>query len=492
MYLDREKMQIGLCLLSTILPIAAHSCNKQNVIFILADDLGWADLSCNGSKFYETPNIDRLAQKGIFFSNAHAASPVSSPARGAIMTGKYPSRTRYTGLLGQWGKPSLGRLIDADFSPNISAQEFTLAEAFKEGGYKTLHLGKWHLGESEETMPLNQGVDVNITGYEEGKWQAQRFNEKGEFVTDILTNQTLKIIKKNRDKPFFLNLWYYAVHTPIRAKEKDIEYFKEKAKRLGLDTVNPIEEAERFPAVPWFIQRKGGKRGNLKRRMFQSDPVYAAFLYCLDQNIGRIMQLLNDLKLNERTTIVFFSDNGGLSTSEGSPTCNIPLKDGKGWDSEGGVRVPLIIYSPVVNTKEHVCDSPVVGTDLYPTLLELCGLPLCEKQHVDGVSMVPLLNGKEVKRKPIYWHSPHYFNQGGYPFSAVMDGDWKYLFRYDMGTSYLYNLKDDIGEKNNIIQQNQKQAELLKALLDSFLKEVNALYPKKNPNYEEMLKKTFN
>lgn len=379
MYLDREKMQIGLCLLSTILPIAAHSCNKQNVIFILADDLGWADLSCNGSKFYETPNIDRLAQKGIFFSNAHAASPVSSPARGAIMTGKYPSRTRYTGLLGQWGKPSLGRLIDADFSPNISAQEFTLAEAFKEGGYKTLHLGKWHLGESEETMPLNQGFDVNITGYEEGKWQAQRFNEKGEFVTDILTNKTLKVIKKNRDKPFFLNLWYYAVHTPIRAKEKDIEYFKEKAKRLGLDTVNPIEEAERFPAVPWFIQRKGGKRGNLKRRMFQSDPVYAAFLYCLDQNIGRIMQLLNDLKLNERTTIVFFSDNGGLSTSEGSPTCNIPLRDGKGWDSEGGVRVPLIIYSPVVNTKEHVCDSPVVGTDLYPTLLELCGLPLCEK-----------------------------------------------------------------------------------------------------------------
>lgn len=488
MYLEGKKLQTCICLLSCFLPIIVHAEKKQNVIFLLADDLGWVDLSCNGSAFYETPNIDRLAQKGVFFKNAYAASPVSSPARGAIMTGKYPSRTGYTGLLGQWGKPSLGKLIDADFAPNISTEEFTMAEAFQENGYKTIHIGKWHLGESEETLPLSQGFDVNITGFEEGEWEAQRFNERGEFITDVLTDKALNAIKENRNESFFLNLWYYAVHTPIKAKKKDIDYFKEKAKRLGLDTINAIETGDPFPAIPWFLQKKGDNRNGTQRRMFQSDPVYAAFLYCLDQNIGRIIQLLNDLKLSDHTTIVFYSDNGGLSTSEGSPTCNAPLKDGKGWDSEGGVRVPLIIYTPKVKTEKHVCDCPVVGTDLYPTLLDLCGLPLYEEQHIDGVSILPLLEGKVVRRDPIYWHSPHYFNQGGYPFSAIMDGDWKYIYRYDLETSYLYNLKKDIGEKDNVIHKNKKEANRLKSLLTTYLKEVNALYPKENPNYKKEVK----
>ena len=285
-----------------------------------------------------------------------------------------------------------------------------------------------------------------------------------------------------------MNLWYYAVHTPIKAKKKDIDYFKEKAKRLGLDTINAIETGDPFPAIPWFLQKKGDNRNGTQRRMFQSDPVYAAFLYCLDQNIGRIIQLLNDLKLSEHTTIVFYSDNGGLSTSEGSPTCNAPLKDGKGWDSEGGVRVPLIIYTPKVKTEKHVCDCPVVGTDLYPTLLDLCGLPLYEEQHIDGVSILPLLEGKVVRRDPIYWHSPHYFNQGGYPFSAIMDGDWKYIYRYDLETSYLYNLKKDIGEKDNVIHKNKKEANRLKSLFATYLKEVNALYPERNPNYRKKVK----
>lgn len=485
--LNKRITQNCLCLLSAVLPIIVHAQKKQNVIFILADDLGWADVSCNGSVFYETPNIDKLAQKGVFFKNAYAASPVSSPARGAIMTGKYPSRTGYTGLIGQWGKPSLGKLIDADFAPNISTEEFTLAEAFQRNGYKTFHFGKWHLGETEEAMPLRQGFDINITGFEEGKWEVQRFNEKGEFVTDVLTDKVLNVIKENKNEPFFLNLWYYAVHTPIKAKKKDIDYFKDKARRLGLDTINPIEKGESFPAIPWFLQRKGDNRSGIQRRMLQSDPVYAAFLYCLDQNVGRVIQLLDELKLSGHTTIVFYSDNGGLSTSEGSPTCNSPLRDGKGWDSEGGLRVPLIIYSPEVKNERKVCDYPVVGTDIYPTLLELCGLPLYNEQHVDGVSMLSLLKGKIVKRKPIYWHSPHYFNQGGYPFSAVIDGDWKYVYRYDLETSYLYNLKKDIGEKNNMIQENKKEANRLKSLLDVFKKEVNALYPKENPNYKRKI-----
>lgn len=458
---------------------------RQNVIFILADDLGWADLGCNGSSFYETPNLDRLASHGMLFKRAYAGSPISSAARGAIMTGKYPSRTGYTGLSGQWKKPSLGRLIDADFSPNISTDEYTMAEAFHDNGYKTIHVGKWHLGETDETMPLGQGFDKYFSGYENGKWKRGRFNEKGEFVTDVLTDIAINSIKECGDKPFFLNLWYYAVHTPIMAKEKDIEYFKAKAKRLGLDKKKAIVRGEPFPAVPWFLQEKGDNRNGTRRRIIQSDPVYAAFLYCLDQNIGRIIDYLDESGLSENTTIVFYSDNGGLATSEGSPTCNSPLKDGKGWDSEGGIRIPLVIYSPKMKTDKHICKSTIVGTDLYPTLLELCGLPLYPKQHIDGVSRLSLLQGNEEGRKPVFWHSPHYFNQGGYPFSAVIDGDWKYIYRYDLETSYLYNLKDDIGEKANLVNKNAEVREVLKQKLDKYLKEVKAKYPTENPAYNK-------
>ena len=467
--------------------VSLSASEKQNVIFILADDLGWADLGCNGSSFYETPNLDRLANHGMLFKRAYAGSPISSAARGAIMTGKYPSRTGYTGLAGQWGKPSLGKLIDADFSPNIPTEEFTMAEAFHDNEYKTIHVGKWHLGETEETMPLRQGFDYYASGYENGKWKNGRFNEKGEFVTDVLTDIAINSIKECGEKPFFLNLWYYAVHTPIMAKAKDIEYFRHKAQKLGLDTINAIVQGDPFPAIPWFLQKKGDNRNGTQRRIIQSDPVYAAFLYCLDWNIGRIVDYLENNDLLDNTTIVFYSDNGGLATSEGSPTCNSPLKDGKGWDSEGGVRVPLLIYSPKTKSETHICNSMIAGTDLYPTLLELCDLPLYPEQHVDGVSRLSLLKGNEEERKPIYWHSPHYFNQGGYPFSSVIDGDWKYVYRYDLDAAYLYNLKNDIGENINLIKENTSKADELKKMLDKYLKEVKAKYPRKNPSYKTAL-----
>ncbi|MFI3262580.1 MAG: sulfatase [Rikenellaceae bacterium] len=467
-----------LFLSSCALAISANAQDKQNIVFILVDDLGWADLGVNGSDYYETPNIDRLAAQGIFFSNAHSASPVSSPARGAIMTGRTPARTGYTGLIGQWGKPAKGNLIDADFAPNIATEEFTLAEAFKSHGYKTMHFGKWHLGETEPTMPLAQGFDTSITGYEEGKWKQQRFNEKGEFITDLLTDKALESIKENKDEPFFLNLCYYAVHTPIVAKPNDIAYFKEKAVKMGLDSKEAIITGELQPALPWFKQEKGVK-GNVARRVIQSDPTYAAFLYCLDQNIGRVMDLIEELNLTDKTTFVFYSDNGGLSVSagEGTPTCNAPLNEGKGWAFEGGIRVPLIVSSPKSQIKGTVCDAPIVGTDLYPTLLEIAELPLEKKQHVDGESFKAALDGKSIKRSPIFWHSPHYFNQGGYPFSAVLDGDWKYTYCYDLEKAFLFNIKEDLSEQNNLINSHTKEAKRLKKLLDKYLTEVDAKFP---------------
>lgn len=463
-------------------PVLADKTEKQNVIFILADDLGWADLECYGSNFYETPNIDNLAKKGVKFNRAYAASPISSAARGAIMTGKYPSRTGYTGLPAQRLKPSLGRIIDADFEPDIKSEEFTLAEAFHDNGYKTIHIGKWHLGTTPETMPLCQGFDTYYSGYENGKWKNGRFNDKGEFITDVLTDMAIESIKNSGDEPFFLNLWYYAVHTPIMAKSKDISYFKDKAREMGLDTIKAVVQGEPFPAIPWFLQEKGDKRNGKQRRIIQSNPVYAAFLYCLDQNIGRIVKCLEDMDLMDNTTIVFYSDNGGLSTAEGSPTCNSPLKDGKGWDSEGGVRVPLIIYSPVFYNKSHENDGIITGTDIYPTLLDICGLPQYPNQHIDGMSRVSLLKGEKENRGPFLWHSPHYFNQGGYPFDAVLYGNWKYIYRYDLEKSYLYNLSDDIGEKNNLIEKNPHKYLEMKKMVDEYLDSIDAKYPRLNPD----------
>lgn len=469
----------ALALQNTISDI--YSAEKKNVLFILTDDLGWRDLGCNGSSFYETPNIDKLAAEGMFFTHAYSAAPVSAPARGAIMSGKFPSRNGYTGLSGQWGKPSKGKLVDADFLPALPSSEMTILESFRKNGYETFHFGKWHIGDGEEHGPLNQGADKYITGFENSKWKGQRFNQNGEFITDVLTDSVISNIDKNSGKPFFMNLWYYAVHTPIKAKPKDIEYFKAKSRKMGLDTIQAFTEGEYYPALPWFKK----KNQRIKRRIVQSDPVYAAFLYCLDYNIGRIVKKLKEKGLYDDTIIVFYSDNGGLSSAEGSPTCNSPLKEGKGWDCEGGLRVPLIVKVPEKTFSCCKCGSVVVGTDIYPTLLELCGLPLEKEQHVDGQSFVELLRGNDMKHNPVFWHSPHYFNNGGYPFSAVYKDGWKYIYRYDLNKEYLYNVHDDISELENKVEVETGRRNELRKLLDNYLNEVKARYPKENNNYKE-------
>ena len=430
--------------------------NKNpNIIFILIDDMGWKDISCYGSSFYETPNIDRLAAGGMRFTDAYAACPVCSPTRASIMSGKYPATLGATDWFDWAGTthPSHGKLLEAPYVNHLSLEEKSVASALKDGGYNTWHLGKWHLG-TREYYPNKHGFDVNIGGFAFGSPPKGYFSPyaietledgpDGEYLTDRLTDEAIKLIENNDGKPFFLNLWHYTVHIPIEAKEEDVRRFEEKAKAMGLDKIQAFEEGENFPC-------EHKKHMKVKRRLIQSDPVYAAMVYNLDWNIGRLLAALDKKGLTQDTLVIFTSDNGGLSTAEGSPTCNAPLSEGKGWMYEGGVREPLIFQWPGVIEPNSICNEPVTSTDFYPTLLEAAGLPLMPQQHTDGVSILPLLKGEATKlqRDAIYWHYPHYGNQGGTPGSSIRMGDYKLIEFFEDGRLELYDLKNDIEEEKN-------------------------------------------
>jgi len=309
---------------------------SPNIIFILIDDMGWRDLSCYGSSFYETPNNDRMAKEGMRFTDAYAASPVCSPTRASIMSGKYPANTGVTDWIDFSKKlhPCRGKLIDAPYIDHLPLSEKSLASALRDSGYATWHIGKWHLG-SEPYYPEHHGFEVNIGGCEWGMPVNGYFSPygihtledgpKGEYLTDRLTDEALQLIKHNGERPFFLNLWYYAVHTPIQAKKEDIERFEKKARDMMLDRIDALEEGEYMPC-------EHNKHKRVVRRKLQSDPVYAAMIYNLDWDIGRLMAAMSEAGLLDNSVIFFTSDNGGLSTSGGSPTCNAPLSEGKRLD----------------------------------------------------------------------------------------------------------------------------------------------------------------
>lgn len=319
---------------------------RPNFLFILIDDLGWRDLSCYGSTFYETPGLDRLAAEGMTFTDAYAACPVCSPTRASLLTGRYPARVGVTNYI---GGHSTGRLIDAPYIRQLPLEEYNLARALKAGGYVTWHVGKWHLGEAP-FYPQHQGFDVNIGGCHYGHpykgyfapWQIEHLPEgpDGEYLTDRITDEAIRLIR-NHDgsKPFFLNLWHYAVHTPIQAKPEDIERFSRKAEAMGLDKQQALVEGEHFPT-----DQKRHLR--VMRRIIQSDPGYAAMVWNLDWNIGRVLDALRETAQLDNTVVIFTSDNGGLATAEGSPTSNRPLAEGKGWMYDGGTREPLIVRYP--------------------------------------------------------------------------------------------------------------------------------------------------
>ncbi len=457
-----------------------------NIVFILIDDMGWRDLKACGSTFYETPRIDRLMQEGMQFTNAYATCPVCSPSRGSILTGRYPATLGLTDWIDHCGMyhPAKGLLIDAPYIKHLPIGEKTLAQTLKEHGYRSYHVGKWHLG-MDEYFPERFGFDVNIGGCDWGHPHDGYYSPygirtltdgpEGEYLTDRITDEAIKLIHEESGAPFFLNLWHYAVHIPIEAPQEDVLYFQEKARRLGLDTLQALVEGEHFPTE---LKCKD----HVRRRMFQSDPVYAAMILNLDKNIGRVMDALEETGKRSDTLVIFTSDNGGLSTSEGSPTCNLPASEGKGWMYDGGIRVPLSFTWPGHIPCGTHCDGLTVGTDFYPTILELLGLPLAPEQHCDGTSIVPLLEGMSMPVRPLFWHYPHYGNQGGRPASAVRKGRFKLIQFFEDDHVELYDTEGDIGEDHDISAAHPDLVEELLGELEAWRKRIHAKLPMVNPD----------
>jgi len=456
----------------------------MNVISILIDDLGWVDLSCQGSGFYETPHIDRLAKEGLRFTEGYAAAPVCSPSRASLLTGKCPARIGVTDWIGAGAR---GRLIDAPNKDHLPTDEITLAKALRDHGYTTWHVGKWHLG-GEGSLPQDHGFDVNIGGHHFGypvngyfsPWKIPSLEDRedGEYLTDRLTDEAIQLMHdRDADRPFFLNLCYYAVHVPIEAKAELIEKYEAKARRMGLDKVDPLVEGEFYPCEHKKDQR-------VTRRVVQSDPVYAAMIETLDTNIGRLLDALDALGLAAETLVTFTSDNGGLATSEGSPTCNAPLSEGKGWTREGGDRVPWIARCPGLIREGIVSREPIYSPDLYPTLLELCGLPLLPDQHRDGISFAQhLTSGESIPERPLFFHYPHYGNQGGTPSAAVRLGCYKLIELFETGELLLFDLEVDIGETRDLSPKHPELTRHLHRLMLDWRKETGALLPERNPAF---------
>jgi arylsulfatase A-like enzyme len=446
-----------------------------NFVFFLVDDFGWMDISANNPHcFYETPNIDRLARSGMNFTNGYAANPVCSPTRFSIMTGKYPTRADATNWFS--GKRS-GRYSGAPLNDWMPPEELTLAEALAEHGYKTAFVGKWHLGSEEKYWPENQGFDVNIGGWSVGSPRGGYFAPfdnprlgdypKGSHLPKVLTDESLKILDQYRNNHFLLYLAFYSVHTPLQGRKDLIAKYKTKRQKL-LDS----EEREFGPEEQvWPVDDRR------RVRLRQCHAVYAAMVEAMDEQIGRLLDKLEQLGVADNTAVILMSDNGGLSTSEGSPTSNLPLRGGKGWVYEGGIREPFLIRWPGVTTPGSVCDVPVISTDFYPTILDMAGLPLKPEQHLDGVSLVPLLKGAtSIERDAIYWHYPHYSNQGGFPGGAIRMGDFKLIERYEDGRVHLYDLQNDIGEREDLAAKYPERAEQMRSKLHAWYINVDAKF----------------
>jgi len=440
-----------------------------NIVLFLIDDLGWRDLGCQGSSYYQTPNIDRLASEGTRFTDAYSACAVCSPTRAAILTGKYPARLLLTDWLpsGRWNPKA--RLQSGRFVRALPLEEFTLAEALREAGYRTASIGKWHLGGEPFSLPQHHGFDVNIAGNAHGapgnyffpydgdwkipttglraQWNVLPDGEPAEYLTDRLTDEAVKFLVENREHAFFLYFPHYSVHTPLQAKPEMVARYEK------------IQEAER-----------------------QGKPVYAAMVESVDQSVGRVLATLKELSIEQRTVVIFTSDNGGFYNA----TSNAPLRANKGAYYEGGIRVPLIIKWPGVTKPGSVSAEPVISTDLYPTCLAAAGLPLRPRQHLDGRNLQPLLAGAaSLGRESIFWHFPHYNEHpSSVPSSVIRKGPWKLIQTFDPEGIELYNLAEDLGETRNLVEEKPDLVRGLHRELEAWRHEVGAEMMRPNPNYD--------
>lgn len=445
---------------------------KPNIILFFIDDMGWKDVGFMGSTYYETPHIDRLAAKGTIFTNAYANAPNCAPSRACLMSGKYtPRHGIYTVGSSERGPEHLRKLIPIPNKEVLGLEHKTIAEVLKEAGYTCGHVGKWHLGEGEITGPEGRGFSFNAGGIHKGHPPAGYFSPyqistlpdgpENEYLTDRLTDEAIRFIHEQKDRPFFLYFAHYAVHTPIQAKGEIVDKYKRKQPSQG-----------------------------------QDNPVYAAMIESTDQSVGKIMNTLDELGLSEHTIVLFFSDNGGLGGYKEhglyarEVTSQAPLRGGKGMMYEGGIRVPMFIYWPSHGKAGAVCEEPVSGVDFFPTILDWAGLKRKQDQILDGESLVPLLTGQEkLQRDAIFWHMPVYLEGGKgtwrtTPAGAVRKGDWKLIEFFEDGKLELYHLKEDIEEKHNLAESRpDKVAELL-TTMQQWRDTVHAPVPiKKNPKY---------
>lgn len=441
-----------------------------NIVLFLIDDLGWKDLGCQGSSYYQTPNIDRLASEGVRFTDAYAACAVCSPTRAAILTGRYPARLLLTDWLpsGRWNPKA--RLREGRFLRGLPVEEFTLAEALREAGYSTANIGKWHLGSEPFSMPEHHGFEVNIGGNAHGapgsyfypydgdwlvpstglrtQWTIFPDGKPGEYLTDRLTDEAVKLIQQSKDKPFFIYFPHYGVHSPLQGKP---------------------EMVARYEKIPEDQRRQG-------------NPKYAAMVESVDESVGRVMEALRQAGQAENTVILFTSDNGGLANA----TNHDPLRGNKGAYYEGGIRVPLIIKWPGVAKAGSVCSMPVTSTDLYPTCLAAAGLPMRPNQHLDGINLQPLLaGGTELKRDALFWHYPHYNSHpSSVPSSVIRKGSWKLIETFDPVGFELYNLNDDLSETRNLAAEKPDKLAELKQDLEAWRQSVDAEKMLPNPDHK--------
>ena len=460
---------VSLLLLAPVVLPAQQA--QPNIVFILADDLGWADIGVYGSDLHQTPNIDRLATQGVRFTNAYAASPVCTPTRASIMSGKYPARLHMT----IWHEASKRPPLDRKVVPPVTVgslphEEVTIAEVLHDAGYITAHVGKWHLG-TAAFYPQTQGFDYNIGGTFWGAPQTFFYpysgngkpfdgfryvphlegGKAGEYLTDRLTDEALEILHDAADKPFFLHLGYHTVHTPIEGK----------------------------PAVAARYQQR------IEKGVHHQNAHYAAMVESLDENVGRVLAKLDQLGIADRTVVIFTSDNGGfVNRYDGKVvTSNHPLRSGKGSLYEGGVRVPAIVRWPGVTREDAVCDEPIITTDYYGTILALTGLSgdRAHNRGVDGINLVPLLKDPKSRldREALFFHYPHYYPTTS-PVSSVRVRDWKLMEYYEDGRLELYNLADDPDEKRNLATAKPAKAKDLRGRLHAWLRSVNAQLPAPN------------
>ena len=454
---------LGILFGAIVTPTPAIAAPRPNIVLIVLDDFGWADPGCYGSTYHETPNIDTLARRGLRFTNGYAACPVCSPSRAAILTGKSPARLHLTDWLpGRGDRPSQ-KLRRPPILPHLPLEEVTIAEALKPAGYASASVGKWQLG-GPSFWPEFQGFDRNIGGTETGsppggyfrfRTPSLRASGDDEYLTDRLTDEAIAFIEENRTRPFFLYLAHYAVHIPLQARP---------------------ELRARYQAKP--------PDGSPQR-----NPIYAAMIQSVDQGVGRLARRLDDLGIADRTVVVFTSDNGGLAVREGPntpATSNLPLREGKGYLYEGGIRVPLIVAWPGVTRAGSTCDVPVSGQDLYPTILQIAGVAPRTGQIVDGESLVPLLSGTgSPRRDDLHWHYPHYSNQGGKPGGAIRQGNRKLIEWYEDGRVELFDLAADPGERKDLAAERPTEAAHLRDRLARWRETVSAQMPTSNPAYVE-------